>query len=340
MIFYNENNPYAVAWLSKLVVSGLIAPGSVIDADIKTLDTESIKGATQFHAFAGIGVWSYALRLARWPDDAPVWTGSCPCQPFSIAGESRGASDERHLWPAWHRLITECKPFIIFGEQVASPAGRTWLDAVSTDLEVLGYAVGAADLCAAGVGAPHLRQRLYWVAHRNGARLEKQCEQQARRQRETVERDSSLDVLADAEGNGRGEGCTERGRSGDGIRTEGPRRGPPDDGNTVRVEHADIERAGGDGGSVPGAQEESPGARFGARRIPDELITPGATGGAWQPAEWWLCRDGFARPAEPGAFPLSHGATARVGRLRAYGNTIVPQVAATFIEAVMQWLEM
>jgi len=295
-ILYNENNPYAVAWLSKLVVSGLIAPGRVIDADIKTLDTENIEGAIQFHAFAGIGVWSHALRLARWPDDTPVWTGSCPCQPFSVAGKSKGAGDERHLWPAWHRLIAEFKPPIIFGEQVASPDGRTWLDAISTDLEVLGYAVGAADLCAAGVGAPHIRQRLYWVAHRNGARLERRLVH--------------------------GYGC-----------------GPSKDDIAVRVEHADVERTGRDGGSVPGTQEESPESRFGARRIADELITSGAVGGAWKLAEWWLCRDGFARPAEPGAFPLALGAAARVGRLRAYGNSIVPQVAATFIEAVMQCLK-
>jgi hypothetical protein len=55
-------------------------------------------------------VWSYALRLAGWPDDRPVWTGSCPCGPFSVAGKKLGFADPRHLWPEWFRLIGECRP--------------------------------------------------------------------------------------------------------------------------------------------------------------------------------------------------------------------------------------
>src|SRR5262249_32123158 len=116
------------------------------------------------HFFAGIGGWPCALRLAGWPDERPVWTGSCPCQPFSAAGERAGADDPRHLWPVWRALIPASQPATIFGEQVASHLGRDWLAAVRTDLEAMGYAVGAADLCAAGVGAPHIRQRLFWVA--------------------------------------------------------------------------------------------------------------------------------------------------------------------------------
>jgi DNA (cytosine-5)-methyltransferase 1 len=55
----------------------------------------------------------------------------------------------------------------------------------------------------------------------------------------------------------------------------------------------------------------------------------------WDQAEWIVDRDGCARPVEPGTFPLAHGASARVGRLRAYGNAIVPQVAAEFISAYL-----
>ena len=103
--------------------------------------------------------WPYALRLAGWPDDRNVWTGSCPCQPLSSAGQRKGHADERHLWPAFYSLIAECRPAIVFGEQVASKDGREWLAGVRADLEALGYACGAADLCAAGAGAPHIRQR-------------------------------------------------------------------------------------------------------------------------------------------------------------------------------------
>jgi len=171
--FYNEIDDFAVRWLRALVTKGHIAPGNVERVGIEHLTADRIGNATQAHFFAGIGVWSYALRLAGWPDDRPAWTGSCPCQPFSNAGGRRGASDARHLWPAWFSLIRECRPPVIFGEQVASRSGRHWLDAVSADLETLGYAVGAADLCAAGVGAPHIRQRLFWVAYADGSKRER-----------------------------------------------------------------------------------------------------------------------------------------------------------------------
>src|SRR5262249_53759847 len=132
---------------------------------------EDLDGYTQAHFFAGIGGWSLALRRAGVPDDFPIWTGSCPCQPFSSAGARGGTSDPRHLWPAWFALIEKCRPPIILGEQVASEDGLGWLDTVYADLERCDYTVGSADLCAAGVGAPHLRQRLYFVAHtREGGR--------------------------------------------------------------------------------------------------------------------------------------------------------------------------
>src|SRR5690606_14318827 len=167
--YYNEHDPFAAEWLREQIADGLIAPGVVDERSIVDVESADLAGFRQVHFFAGIGGWSYALRLAGWPDDRPVWTGSCPCQPFSTAGQGRGTADERHLWPEMARLIRECRPAVVFGEQVASPAGLEWLDGVSADLENEGYAVGAADLCAAGVGAPHIRQRLFWVGVADGA---------------------------------------------------------------------------------------------------------------------------------------------------------------------------
>ena len=191
MIYYNENDPKAAAWLGELIQAGLIAPGIVDDRSIHDVQADDIRGFDQCHFFAGIGGWSYALRLAGWSDNRPVWTGSCPCPPFSSAGKKKRCpdcggkpmphprktgifacidcahewyADERHLWPEMLRLITECQPTAIFGEQVASADGRVWLAGVRATLEAVGYAVGGADLCAAGVGAPHIRQRLFWVA--------------------------------------------------------------------------------------------------------------------------------------------------------------------------------
>src|ERR1041384_1481204 len=163
--YYNEIDKFNVAWLKELMKAGVIAPGEVDDRSIEDVQSSDLKGFTQCHFFAGIGVWSYALRAAGWPDDSPVWTGSCPCQGFSTSGKGEGFSDKRHLWPVWFRLASKCRPHTIFGEQVASKAGLAWLDVVSADLEGKGYAIGAADLCAASSGAPHIRQRLFFCAH-------------------------------------------------------------------------------------------------------------------------------------------------------------------------------
>jgi DNA (cytosine-5)-methyltransferase 1 len=170
--FYNDNDPFVCAWLRELIAAKLIPSGVVSEASIHDLKHEDLRAFTHVHLFAGIGGWAYALRLAGWPDDVPVWTGSCPCQPFSVAGKGRGVNDPRHLWPVMRELIAKCSPPIVFGEQVASPAGREWLSGVRSEMEALGYAVGASDLCAASIGATHIRQRLYFVAHTNGERLE------------------------------------------------------------------------------------------------------------------------------------------------------------------------
>ena len=161
-VYYNELDQFAAAWLRELMRDGLIPAGVVDERDIREVQPSDLDGFNQCHFFAGIGGWAYALDLAGWEGQA--WTGSCPCQPLSSAGQRKGHADERHLWPAFFRLIAECRPPVVFGEQVASADGREWLSGIRADLEDVGYAVGAADLCAAGVGAPHIRQRIWWVA--------------------------------------------------------------------------------------------------------------------------------------------------------------------------------
>jgi len=170
--YYNEFDPFAADWLEALIQAGEIAPGIVDRRSITDVCQTDLVGFDQCHFFAGIGGWSLALRLAGWPDDRPVWTGSCPCQPFSCAGEGTGHSDHRHLWPDFHRIITARRPPVVFGEQVGGADGEHWLAGVYADLESQGYRVPKDqrgnyemyDIPAAGVGAPQIRQRLYWCA--------------------------------------------------------------------------------------------------------------------------------------------------------------------------------
>ncbi len=162
--YYNELDPFAAAWLRELIKAGLIADGEVDERSIVDIDAGDLAGFQQCHFFAGIGGWSYALRLAGWPDDRAVWTGSCPCQPFLSAGAQAGGHDPRDLWPVWFKLIAECRPDVVFGEQVEAAIGHGWLDRVCDDLEAADYAIGACDLPGPCVGAFDIRPRLWFVA--------------------------------------------------------------------------------------------------------------------------------------------------------------------------------
>lgn len=163
--YYNEHNPHAAQWLRNLIAAGLIAPGEVDERDIRDVRADDLRGFRQCHFFAGIGGWSYALRLAGWPDDKAVWTGSCPCQPVSSAsrGRSKRLECERHLWPVWRELIATARPRAVFGEQVAQAAD--WHAVVGNDMEAIGYAFASAYLPSVAVAKDHERFRFYYVGY-------------------------------------------------------------------------------------------------------------------------------------------------------------------------------
>jgi len=279
-IYYNEIELYAVEWIRNLQATGLLGRGTVDERPVQEVRPDDIAKYRRAHFFAGIGGWELALQLAGWPEHWPVWTGSCPCQPFSQAGKRKGVEDERHLWPFWHRLIKgyiqeygqEHGLPVLFGEQVDSPDGRIWLAGVRSDLETLGYEVGAADLCAAGVNSPQIRQRLWWVAY-------PQCNVHSySRMGDTLK--PGLEGLTWDERNG-----------------------------------------------------------YKSRRLEAHEDGPAPQTGSWDNFRWVYCLDGKARRIEPGIAPLAYGIPSRVGQIRAYGNAIVPQLAAEFIMAAMEVIE-
>ena len=335
---YNENDPYAARWLGNLVDGGHIAPGTVSAKSILDLEGRELAGFRQAHFFAGIGIWSAALRAAGWPDSRRVWTGSCPCQPFSAAGKGGGFDDERHLWPFWFWLIDQHLPDVIFGEQVEGPAGRAWLDLVFADLEAIGYSCGAVVFPAAGVGAPHIRHRTYWVADSSDAgRLGRgPGEAGTAREPSRLEPERLRDAgrLADASR----ERC-----SGEQVHLRGreTRQAVPETAGASgvgRLADAESERQCADqSGSDSRVRQQLAGPGPGSNRRDNGAVDrPSSTNGFWRDADWLGCRDDKWRPIEPGAFPLAHGASSRVGRLRAYGNAIVLEQAQAFIEAFLE----
>jgi len=342
--YYNEIDPYAAQWLRNLIDAGQIAPGIVDERSIEDVTADDLRGFTQCHFFAGIGVWSHSLRLAGWPDDKPVWTGSCPCQPFSAAGKGDGFADERHLWPAFFHLISECRPQHVFGEQVAAGNANAWFDLVQTDLEGVDYAFGLVPFTSAGIGAPHIRERAYWVAHA-GSEHESATGNQTGLA--ACRRGCAVDGLADASG----ERCErinpllqrkEPGRNAENL-PETTGNGPScgmGNANVSRLERL----SGHDGAAGREGQSGStaaPGIYDGMANTASELhnqcdncanergwsgnaeqnwlggqsLRPLEVNGFWRDADWLLCRDGKWRPVEPGTFPLVDGAAARLGRV-------------------------
>lgn len=338
--YYNEIDPFAAQWLRNLIAAGHIAPGEVDERSIEDVTPDDLRGFTQCHFFAGIGVWSHSLRLAGWPDDRQVWTGSCPCQPFSAAGKGDGFADERHLWPAFNHLISERRPQHVFGEQVAAGNANVWFDLVQADLEGMGYAFGLVPFTSAGIGAPHIRERAYWVAN-------------------------AYSVISDRRGNVRAPGRDEYSNGGDDVRLadaggeyKGSARNKAGAGESCRagkdggLGNANVARLEGLSGNDCAAGREgatgsaaAPGFHDGLANTDNEQHSIAVSGcshehastgreqgpaasaglrgdyrplevnGFWRDADWLFCRDVKWRPVEPGTFPLVDGAAARMGRV-------------------------
>ncbi|EIW8605145.1 DNA cytosine methyltransferase [Klebsiella aerogenes] len=343
--YYNEIDPFAAQWLRNLIAAGHIAPGEVDERSIEDVTPDDLRGFTQCHFFAGIGVWSHSLRVAGWPDDKPVWTGSCPCQPFSSAGKGDGFDDDRHLWPDFAWLIGERKPVAVFGEQVAAGNANVWFDLVQSDLEGMGYAFGLVPFPAAGIGAPNIRERAYWVAH-----ADMQREPTTGNTTWVTERRRSSEIgrMADANSDGfhRIDTLLQRSQPGR-IAKDMPQI--TGNGTASGLDNANYQRLEGYGGDDCAAGRAGQAGSVTEAGLHMRSLE---VNGFWRDADWLLCRDGKWRPVEPGTFPLVDGAAARlgrvepgvarvassnrVGRLKGYGNAINAQAAAEFIRAYVE----
>lgn len=341
---YVDNEPYVCQWTENLMHRGIIPAGRVLCASVETLQAHDLAGFDHVHLFSGISVWAYALRQAGWADDRPAWTLSCPCQPFSSAGRKKGFNDRRHLWPHAFRLISECRPGAIFGEQVSSQDGLAWLDVVQDQLEGCGYAVGALAISAAGVGAPHIRKRLYFVADAGSNTHTDGCNRPgvSGKSRETHSGLAGAGDATDASGDadeqrrqGRGlqpEQCAGEcpaGATGDEADSHCP------DATSKQVGVAGQSR-GEDAGSDSTSQRRDRGSNTPEPAGWDGAEDSGPLRGFWADAEWLPTIDGRWMPTERGLQPLAARHPGRVERLRAYGNSLCAETAIEFVRAYME----
>lgn len=366
--YYNEIDPFAAEWLRNLIAGGLIAPGDVDTRSIEDVHPDDLRGYDQCHFFAGIGGWALAARLAGIPDDFPLWTGSCPCQPFSAAGKGAGFADERHLWPAWFHLIRECAPPGVLGEQVASAAAGPWIDLVQADLEGVGYAFGCVPFPAAGIGAPHIRDRTYWVGYADDTRLEGFAGDGSAAGRQGSRRSVATpgESLWLGHANGERQGSQRRVLEGQESELIGgrPTGGMADahggecdriaDGEGCQCDGAQAGREQGDGVAPAGGELRrlADCARGGWREEREDFdgliggdrqegfsagpldgggnLRPGPVNGFWGAADWLLCRDGKWRPVSASPQPMVDGIPISLGFLR-------PDVLQEIEEEVNAW---
>lgn len=246
--------------------------------------------------------------------------GGFPCQPFSTAGKRLGEDDPRALWPQMLRVIRECAPRFVVGENVAgllSQNGGLAFERVCADLEGAGYVVQPLVLPACGVGAPHRRDRLWIVAH-------------ADRQRGQIPASGSLAAE-------QGLGVLSKTRPTSYSDSERqPQPGGPVAHVGRRPEYGSQEakESGGDD-SVARVGVGASGLDFRpAPALVYDSAPPPHRHGRQPGAEWRLTEPPLRGPNDGLPPGLVRAVSSRAKQLKAYGNSVVPQVVYQIFQAI------
>ena len=240
------------------------------------------------------------------PTRPDVICGGFPCQPFSQAGKQQAQDDARHLWPEMFRLIRECRPTWVVGENVAGLI-RLGLDEVLADLESEGYSTRTFNIPACSVGAPHLRQRLWIVAHSDS-----ESEPDGSFDGNARQRQLGFEFVADSE-------CKrERGRRISRFRKDNSKN---EEGLSVQSRRL--------GKTVADPDRDDRGRGRSTKSSGRKSRMEHWSGGECNRSEeWW--------EVEPDVGRLVDGLPNRVPQLRALGNSIVPQIAQKIAQAIKE----
>ena len=252
-------------------------------------------------------------------------SGGFPCQPFSLAGERRGADDDRYLWPEMCRVIRELQPAWVVGENVLGIVNMA-LDTVLVDLENLGYATQAFVVPACGVDAPHKRNRVAILAY---AESKRDSRRMLRGEENAGQDGQARPDLGggEAEFVGRQWRKDKPGAAGmvDGVRTEIYRADPDTDCLDSSL-----------GGDRPvldtkcsSRERERERERESKRQVLP--LAAGRAAGMHSPWENW--------PDEPGMDRVVDGIPNRMDRLKCLGNAVVPQQFYLFFKLIADDLE-
>ena len=262
--------------------------------------------------------------FTKWKRSVDVLSGGFPCQPYSMAGKRLGKEDDRHLWPEMLRAIREIQPTWVVGENVRGLInwnGGMVFDEVQADLEAEGYEVLPFLLPACGVGAPHRRDRIWFVAYSASNRREQQgtgdeTENRKQGSRQTRELEGRLERL---------------GFYGDAANRQQPR----------------LERSDGFGMDAASKPAKCPTANPNDKGLQGRTVKRGIAGG-WQESDKqfagcvrtnWLNfptqspirsgNDGLPSELDGITFPKWRNES-----IKGYGNAVVPQVVYQIFKSI------